>query len=59
MKTVDVITYFGSAKELAAALDIKVPSIYGWGEDVPQRRQYELERITEGKLKATWPKVAA
>jgi transcriptional repressor of cell division inhibition gene dicB len=52
MRTCDAIKYFGDEKALAAALGIKAPSIYGWGETVPKLRQLQLEKITDGKLKA-------
>lgn len=58
MKTQDAITHFGNASKLAAALGIKAPSVYGWGVAVPKQRQYEIERITNGKLKADWPVTA-
>lgn len=54
MKTKTAIEHFGSIKLLAAALSIKPPSVYSWGKTVPRQRQYELERITKGKLKADW-----
>ena len=57
MKTTDAISHFGSKAKLAAALGINPVSIYSWHEAVPKARQYELERITKGKLKADWPVV--
>ena len=61
MKTDDAIEFFGGRNELAKALGINVASVYDWKELVPQRRQYEIEKISRGKLKASWPapKVAA
>ena len=55
MNTQNAIEFFGSKAKLARALDIKAPSIHNWGEQVPKQRQYELERITKGALKADWP----
>lgn len=52
MTTKEAIEYFGGKKELAKALGIWPHSIYRWGERPPKLRQFELERITEGKLKA-------
>lgn len=52
MKTKDAISYFGSETQLAKALGIKSPSIYSWGETVPDLRQIQLEMITSGQLKA-------
>jgi len=55
MKTSDAIKYFGTAAELARALGIQRQSISGWGKTVPLARQYQIERLTDGKLKG--PKV--
>jgi hypothetical protein len=63
MLTADVLKFFGgnsdddaantaAIKAVAAALNIKVPSVYGWGERVPPLRQMQLEIITDGKLRA-------
>lgn len=46
-----VIEYFGSVGAVAQALKIKGSAVSQWGEDVPMRRAYELERITNGALK--------
>jgi DNA-binding transcriptional regulator YdaS (Cro superfamily) len=55
MKTTDAVHYFGGATALSRALGIRREAIYQWGEDVPVRRAYELERITGGRLKAPVP----
>lgn len=52
MKTKDAISYFGSQAELARALGISRQSVKGWGTKVPLARQYQIERLTAGKLKA-------
>lgn len=53
MKTEDAIKHFGGKKiELARALKISPSAVTMWGDDVPLLRQYQLERITEGALKA-------
>jgi transcriptional repressor of cell division inhibition gene dicB len=52
MKTQDAIRHFGSATELAKALGIWKTAVSQWGENVPPRRAYEIERLTRGKLKA-------
>lgn len=52
MKKADAIKYFQSASKLANALGITRMSITQWGEDIPQRRAFEIERITGGALKA-------
>lgn len=52
MKTKTAVEHFGSKKKLAQFLDIWPENISRWGEYVPERRAYELEVRTEGKLKA-------
>lgn len=53
MKTKDVIAYFGSRKNLLKALRLKArQTINAWGEDVPEHRQYQIEVVTNGDLKA-------
>lgn len=52
MKTSDAIRHFKSKANLARALGITRQSIHDWGDQVPPRRAYELERITGGQLKA-------
>lgn len=48
----DAIAHFGTQEALAGALGIKTQSITTWPDRVPSLRQLQLERITEGKLKA-------
>ncbi|WP_051311608.1 Cro/CI family transcriptional regulator [Zooshikella ganghwensis] len=55
MKKVDVIKYFGSASKLASALGIKPAAISQWKEYIPPLRAYQLEHLTNGKLKANKP----
>jgi hypothetical protein len=45
------LDYFGGHSELARALGIKPPSVYGW-KAVPHLRQAQLQHLTGGKLKA-------
>lgn len=52
MKTKDAVRFFGTQAELARALGIKRQSVNDWGDVVPLARQYQLERLTQGKLKA-------
>ncbi len=54
MKKTDALTYFGTQKALADALGIAQAAVAQWGEEVPPRRAFEIERITDGKLKATF-----
>ncbi|MWK59779.1 Cro/Cl family transcriptional regulator [Pseudomonas otitidis] len=51
MKTKDAADFFGSKKKLAAALGISPSAVTMWGDDVPELRQYQIERITRGKVK--------
>lgn len=37
---------------MARALGISPQAIYQWGERIPQRRALEIEKITQGALKA-------
>ena len=55
MKKSEAVNYFGSLTSLAKALKITHSSVSQWGDYVPPRRAYELERITKGKLKAFIP----
>lgn len=52
MKKNEAIGHFGSVVKLAEALGIKPQAVSQWGEHIPMRRAYEIERITNGKLKA-------
>lgn len=52
MLTKDAIAHFGTQAALAQALGIKQQSVADWGETVPPLRQLQLERITDGVLKA-------
>jgi len=53
MKTQDAADLFGSRKKLADALNIYPSSITQWGETVPLVRQYQIQVLSKGKLKAT------
>lgn len=52
MKKEIVIQHFGSVTELSKHLNVTTQSISQWGDNVPQRRAFEIERITNGALKA-------
>lgn len=52
MKTVDAIAHFGNKNRLAKALGITRCSVSHWGEIVPALRAYQIEKLTDGKLKA-------
>lgn len=49
MKTDDAIRRFGSAKALADALGIWPQAVYKWGEDVPELRKYQIEKIIKNQ----------
>jgi len=52
MKTSDVITHFGTQTATAKALGILQSSVSEWNEYPPAKRQLQIERITNGQLKA-------
>ncbi|WP_345845654.1 Cro/CI family transcriptional regulator [Shewanella algae] len=52
MKTSMAIDHFETATALANALGITKSSVSQWGDNVPPLRAYQLERITNGQLKA-------
>ena len=54
MKTKEVIKYFGSKNGIAQGLKLRCPnSIYtNWKEYPPIARQWQIELITNGALKA-------
>ncbi|WP_440864548.1 Cro/CI family transcriptional regulator [Symbiopectobacterium purcellii] len=51
MLTAAAITHFGSKRKLAAAVGVKAPTVYGWGDLVPEKHAYRLEKLTDGALK--------
>ncbi len=53
MKTKTAIDHFGSRQALADALGISREATYGWGEIVPEQRQYQIQVITAGRLVAS------
>jgi len=56
MRTDEAIKYFGGPRggvsKLAHRLGISRKSVWKWGEYPPAGRQYELEVLTSGELKA-------
>lgn len=53
MKTKDAIEYFGSQRKLQEALRLKArQTIHAWGEFPPPGRQYQIEILTNGDLRA-------
>jgi hypothetical protein len=54
LKTQDAIRFFGSVETLKAALKLKARTEI-WGEFPPASRQYQLEVLTNGALRAERP----
>ena len=52
MKTSDVVRHYGTQTAAAAALGMDQSSVSGWGEFPPDKRQLQVERLTNGLLKA-------
>lgn len=46
------IAFYGSATKLARALAVSKTAVSMWSEVIPIGRQYQLEVITHGRLKA-------
>lgn len=53
------ITHFGSISTLAKALGTTYEAVRQWGDEVPELRQYQIEVISQGALKADPKKSAA
>lgn len=53
------IDHFGSTSALARALGVTYEAVRQWGDEVPELRQYQIERLTGGALKACPKKSAA
>lgn len=51
MKTQLAVEYFKGKSKLATALGINPASVSQWGDDVPELRAYQIERLTDGALK--------
>ena len=51
MLTKDAVEFFDGKSKLAAALKISPAAVSQWGPRIPMLRQFELQAITEGKLK--------
>ncbi|NMX37305.1 Cro/Cl family transcriptional regulator [Pseudomonas veronii] len=59
MKRADAIHHFKGIAPLAKALGITYEAVRQWGEEIPELRQYQLELVTDGQLKADKKKTAA
>lgn len=52
MKLSEAIAHFGTEAEMARKLGIKPQAVYQWDGKVPMARQYQIQLMTKGKLKA-------
>lgn len=54
MQIEEIIKFFGNQRGVAIALGIKEPSVFTWKKNgkIPMRRQYQIEKLTKGELKA-------
>lgn len=60
MKKSEVIDFFGGIQQTADALGIRYQSVREWPEEgVPEGRQYQIQVISGGKLKASQSETAA
>ena len=55
MKRDEVTAYFGTQERLAELLGITRQAVSAWGDTVPQRWQYHIERLTAGQFKPDNP----
>lgn len=51
-KSEAIAFYAGNTSALARALDIDQSTIYSWGEYPPIGRQFQIEKLSGGLLKA-------
>lgn len=52
MNRADAIKHFKGITPLAKALGITYEAVRQWGDEIPELRQYQLELVTNGQLKA-------
>ncbi len=52
MTKAKAIEHFGSATKLASAVGVTKQTVSQWGEYPPGGRQFQLQIMTKGKLKA-------
>lgn len=51
----EVIKHFGSAANVARALNLSRAAVSSWSNEIPLLRQMQIEKLTDGKLKAKDP----
>lgn len=59
MKTEDAAKWFGGKRKMADALGISPSAVTQWGDTVPEVRQYQIQVLSKGKLKAARKDAAA
>lgn len=52
MKLSEAVAHFGTEAAMARKLGIKPQAVYQWDGKVPMGRQYQIQLMTKGKLKA-------
>ena len=52
MTKTEAIQYYGTHAKLARALGISRQAVTDWGDRIPEGRQWQLEVVTGGDLKA-------
>lgn len=52
MTTQEAIEFFGTKAAIAKALGCSPAAVTMWGDEPPFVRQYQIQRLTKGKLKA-------
>lgn len=52
MRKSEVIEHFGSVTAVAKALELTTQAVSMWPETVPRNRQWQIDVLTDGKLKA-------
>tara|TARA_Y100000766_G_scaffold110165_1_gene94274 strand:+ start:1416 stop:1601 length:186 start_codon:yes stop_codon:yes gene_type:complete len=57
MLKADAVQYFGGVIKLADALGLTKGAVSQWGDTVPLLRAYQIERLTDGALKAEEPEL--
>lgn len=51
MRKSEVIRHFGGVSKTANALGISHPAVCRWGDIIPEKQAFVIERITKGKMK--------
>ena len=46
-----VVAHFGGISKTALTLSISHPAVCRWGEVIPEKQAFVIERITKGRLK--------